>query len=206
MATSIVTRSRIGRADRKAEEGFSLLEVVISMAILTVGMVSLLGVFGLAMATTQTSQQDMIAKQLANEAYESIMTARNTSQMNWDNIQNVNSTNCPETGAASCGIFLSGLQPMYNAGADGIFGTADDAASGEETIQDPGPDGVFQTADDTFIPLTGYQRQITISPLYDAGGNMITTLRSTTITVQYQTPQTRTAKTYSLNSFISEFQ
>jgi prepilin-type N-terminal cleavage/methylation domain-containing protein len=206
MATSIMTRSRIGRADRKAEEGFSLLEVVISMAILTVGMVSLLGVFGLAMATTQTSQQDMIAKQLANEAYESIMTARNTSQMNWDNIQNVNSTNCPETGAASCGIFLSGLQPMYNSGADGIFGTADDAASGEETIQDPGPDGVFQTADDTFIPLTGYQRQITISPLYDAGGNMITTLRSTTITVQYQTPQTRTAKTYSLNSFISEFQ
>ena len=134
------------------------------------------------------------------------MTARNTSQMNWDNIQNVNSTNCPETGAASCGIFLSGLQPMYNSGADGIFGTADDAASGEETIQDPGPDGVFQTADDTFIPLTGYQRQITISPLYDAGGNMITTLRSTTITVQYQTPQAQTKKTYSLNSFISEFQ
>ncbi|HEY4841144.1 MAG TPA: prepilin-type N-terminal cleavage/methylation domain-containing protein [Terriglobales bacterium] len=206
MATSIMTRSGIGRADRKAEAGFSLLEVVISMAILTVGMVSLLGVFGLAMATTQTSQQDMIAKQLANEAYESIMTARNTSQMNWDNIQNVNSTNCPETGAASCGIFLSGLQPMYNSGADGIFGTADDAASGEETIQDPGPDGVFQTADDTFIPLTGYQRQITILPLYDSGGNLISTLRSTTITVQYQTPQTQTPKSYSLNSFISEFQ
>lgn len=206
MATSIVMRSKTIRGSRAAEAGFSLLEVVISMAVLTVGMVSLLGVFGLAMASTQTSQQDMIAKQLANEAYESIMTARNTSQMNWDSIQNVNSTNCPQTGASSCGIFLSGLQSMYNAGADGIFGTADDAASGEETIQDPGPDGVFQTADDTFIPLTGYKRQITISPLYDAGGNMISTLRSTTITVQYQTPQMQTPKTYSLNSFISQFQ
>ena len=38
---------------------------MISMVILTVGLVSLLGVFGLAMAATQTSQQDMIAKQLA---------------------------------------------------------------------------------------------------------------------------------------------
>jgi prepilin-type N-terminal cleavage/methylation domain-containing protein len=206
MATSIVTRNKIVRANRKAEAGFSLLEVIISMTILTVGMVSLLGVFGLAMATTQTSQQDLIAKQLANEAYESIMTARNTSQMNWDNIQNVGSTNCPLTNASSCGIFLTGFQPMYNSGADGIFGTADDSAAGEETIQDPGPDGIFQTADDTFIPLTGYQRQITISPLYDTGGNLISTLRSTTVTVQYQTSQAQTKKTYSLNSFISEFQ
>jgi len=46
----------------------SLLEVVISMAIMTIGLVSLLGVFGIAMAATQDSQQDMIAKQLANEA------------------------------------------------------------------------------------------------------------------------------------------
>jgi prepilin-type N-terminal cleavage/methylation domain-containing protein len=206
MAASIVMHKKVDRAGREAEAGFSLIEVVVSMAVLTIGMVSLLGVFGLAMASTQTSQDDMIAKQLANEAYESVLTARNTSQMNWDSIQNVNSTNCPETGASSCGIFLSGLQPMYNSGADGIFGTADDAASGEETIQDPGPDGIFQTVDDTFIPLTGYQRQITISAVLDGGGNPIATLRSTTITVQYQTPQMKMPKTYSLNSFISEFQ
>ena len=61
------------------------------MAVLTVGMVSLLGVFGLAMASTQTSQQDMIAKQLANEALESVITARNTAQITWDDIQNVGS-------------------------------------------------------------------------------------------------------------------
>src|SRR5580700_11554764 len=127
MATSIVTRNRIDRADRKAEEGFSLLEVVISMAILTVGMVSLLGVFGLAMASTLTSQEDMIAKQLANESYESIVTARNTSQINWDDIQNTGSTSCPVTNASSCGIFLNLATPIYNSGADGIFGTADDA-------------------------------------------------------------------------------
>ena len=136
MATSMIGRGN--RVRKEAERGFSLLEVVVSMAVLTVGMVSLLGVFGLAMASTQTSQQNLIAKQLANESYESLITARNTAQMTWDDIQNTGSTNCPITGASSCGIFLNGVQPIYNAGADGIYGTADDAASGEQTLQDPG--------------------------------------------------------------------
>jgi len=205
MATSMIRRGGISRGRKPAEQGFSLLEVVISMAVLTVGMVSLLGVFGLAMASTQTSQQDMIAKQLANEAYESVVTARNTSQMNWDEINNVGSLNC-SSGPPPCGIFLTGLRPMYNAGADGIFGTADDAAAGEETLQDPGADGIFNTADDTYIPLTNYQRQIVISPLFTQTGVLITSLRSVTITVQYATSSAQTQKTYVVNSFISQFQ
>jgi len=194
------------RMQKPAEQGFSLIEVVASMAVLTVGMVSLLGVFGLAMASTQTSQNDMIAKQLANEAYESIMTARNTSQTGWDQINNQGSTNCPIVGSGTCGIFLTGLQPIYNAGADGIFGTSDDAAAGEQTLQDPGPDGIFQTADDTFIQLTGYQRQIVISPVYDADNNIVSTLRSISVTVQYSTPQSQLPKTYTLNTYISQYQ
>lgn len=212
MATAMIARKRIGqdknsRGGKRAEGGFSLLEVVISMAVLTVGLVSLLGVFGLAMASTQTSQQDMIAKQLADESYESLITARNTTQINWDQIQNVGSTNCPITGASSCGIFLTGSQPIYQAGADGIYGTADDITSGlRQTLKDPGPDGIFGTADDILIPLTGYQRTILISPLYDADGGLISSLRSVTITVQYTTSQAKLQKTYILNSFISQFE
>jgi len=187
------------------------------MAILTIGMVSLLGVFGLAMASTQTSQQDMIAKQLANEAYESIVTARNTTQISWDDIQNSGSTNCPVSGASTCGIFANGLQPMYQAigtgttGACanliGILGTTCDVGQPEQTLQDPGPDGIFQTVDDTFIPLTGYKRSVLISPVYDASGYLVTTLRSLTITVQYSTTQSGTsAKTYALNSLVSQYQ
>jgi len=209
--------SRIGyrgksRVRKPAERGFSLIEVVVSMFVLTVGMVSLLGVFGLAMASTQTSQQDMIAKQLANEAYESIVTARNTTQINWDAIQNNSGTQYCTTSSSPCGIFIGNatspqFQPIYNAGADGIFGTADDALAGEETLQDPGADGVFQTADDTFIPLTGYQRAIQIAPLFDSSGNLIATLRSITITVQYGTSQSeKTPKTYILNTYISQYQ
>ncbi|HLX85285.1 MAG TPA: prepilin-type N-terminal cleavage/methylation domain-containing protein [Terriglobales bacterium] len=206
MAGLQIRRSALPRDRRTAEGGFSLVEVLISMAVLTVGMVSLLGVFGLAMAATETSQQDMIAKQLANESYESIVTASNSTQINWDDINNVGSTNCPDTGASSCGIFLTGTQPINNAGVDGIYGTADDASAGGQTLQDPGPDGVFLTVDDTFIPLTNYQRSIAIAPLYDVNSVLISNLRSVTITMQYTTPQSKQQKTYILNSYISEFQ
>ncbi|HKM85417.1 MAG TPA: prepilin-type N-terminal cleavage/methylation domain-containing protein [Terriglobales bacterium] len=212
MMASMIGYSGNHRAQRPAERGFSLIEVMISMVVLTVGLISLLGVFGLAMASTQTSQQDMIAKQLANEAYESIVTARNSSQLSWDQIQNNAGTQYCTSLPSPCGIFVGNasspqLQPIYNAGADGIFGTSDDAAAGEETLQDPGADGIFQTADDTFIPLTGYQRAIQIGPVYDSANNLVTTVRSITITVQYGTSQSgKTPKTYILNTLISQYQ
>lgn len=187
------------RRRKHAQRGFSLLEVMVSIMLVTVGLVSMLGVFGLAMAATQTTQQDMIAKQLANEAYESIVTARNTAQLNWDQIQNVGSINCPISGGGTCGIFLAGAQPIYNAGADGIYGTADDAAAGTQTLRQPGPDGSYGTADDRLIPLNGYQRTIALT-------NVDTTLRSITITVQYTATQAALPRSYVVNSYLSEYQ
>jgi prepilin-type N-terminal cleavage/methylation domain-containing protein len=188
---------------KQTECGFSLIEVVISMALLTVGMVSLLGVFGLAMASTQTSQQDMIAKQLANEALESIMTARNTSQLGWGQVQNITGS-CPA--AAGTGIFMSGAQPINKSGADGIFGTCDDAAAGAQSLEVPGADGVYGSTDDVIIPLSGYQRTILISPVTDSNGVVIAPLRAINISITYTTAQNRAPKTYTLSSFISQYQ
>jgi type IV pilus modification protein PilV len=212
MATSIIRRGGNGRVRKQAERGFSLLEVMISMVVLTVGLVSLLGVFGLAMASTQTSQQDMIAKELANEALESIVTARNTSQISWDDIQNVGSPNCPISGASSCGIFAdpSTPQPMYQAITTGtyagILGTTYDVGQPEQTLREPGPGGVYGDTDDVLIPLTGYQRTILITALTGPTGTPVTTLRGVNITVQYSTPQMKQQKTYVLSSFISQYQ
>jgi hypothetical protein len=169
---------------------------VISMAILTIGLVSLAGVFGLAMASTQESQEDMIAKQIANEAVESIVTARNTAQITWDSVQNT----------ADGGIFLNGFQQTFTPGGDGIIGTADDVTGGQYiTMTEPGPDGVYGTGDDISIPLSNYQRQIQIQPVTDANGNVVASLRSINVTVRYNTPRTRLQKTYVLSSFISQF-
>lgn len=172
-----------------------MIEVVISMAILTIGLVSLLGVFGIAMASTQDSQQDMIAKQLANEALESVVTARNTSQLQWSDIQN----------ASNGGIFLDGYQHVYKAGADGIMGTVDDVAAGYQTITEPGPDGIYGTSDDIQLPMSNYQRQIDIEPVTDANGNTVASLRAVNITIQYNTPRVLRTKSYVLTSFVSQF-
>jgi type IV pilus modification protein PilV len=180
---------------RKSERGFSLIEVIISMVILTIGLLSLLGVFGIAMASTQDSQQDMIAKQLANEALESIVTARNTSQKQWIDIQNV----------ADGGIFLNGFQPILTAGADGIMSTADDPAGQYQTLQEPGPDGLYNTTDDVKLPLSNYQRQVQIQQVTDAGGNVVPTLRAINITVRYYTPRLGQPKNYVLTSFVSQY-
>jgi hypothetical protein len=168
---------------------------MISMVVMTVGLVSLLGVFGLAMASTQTSQQNAISKQLANEALEGILTARETANITWTQIAN--------TGAG--GIFVSGFKPINNAGADGIIGTADDVAAGPQTLNMPGPDGIFGTLDDVQLPLSNYQRQILIAPATDAGGNVIATLDVVTITVQYTNPQLRIPQNYVLSTYISQY-
>ena len=195
MATTVIGSAEVLIPRRKSARGFSLLEVVISMAILTIGLVSLLGVFGVAMAATQDSQQDMIAKQLANEALESIVTARNTSQKQWSDIQNV----------ADGGIFLPGYQPVYKAGADGIMGTVDDSAAGYQTITEPGPDGIYGTSDDIQLNMSNYQRKIEIQPVVDANGNVVSSLRAINISVQFNTPRVQRTKTYLLTSFISQF-
>jgi prepilin-type N-terminal cleavage/methylation domain-containing protein len=211
MVTSMIRRRACLRPPKQAESGFSLIEVAISMAVLTVGMVSLLGVFGLAMASTQTSQQSLIAKQLANEALESVVTARNTAQITWDDIQDTGSTNCPISGASSCGIFAdpSTPQPMYQAITTGtyagILGTTYDVGQSLQTLQDPGPDGIYGTADDVTIPLTGYKRTIQITSVTDVNNNIEPTLRSVTVTVWYATTQTRQPMTYVLNSYISQY-
>jgi len=190
---SLKIRNSNRTAARHAQLGFMLVEVMVSMVILMVGLVTLLGVFSLALATTQTAQQDMIAKQLASEAMESIVTARQTTQLPWSSVQNV----------SAGGIFSDGFKSIQNAGANGVAGTTDD--TGARTLTLPGPDGVVGTSDDISLPLTNYQRQIAITAVTDSSGNILTDLRSVTITVQYAVPRTSIKKNYVLTSYISQY-
>jgi prepilin-type N-terminal cleavage/methylation domain-containing protein len=190
---------------KKRQEGFTLIEVMISIVVLTVGLVSLLGVFGIAMAATQTTESDLIAKQLATEAMETLYTARDTSNIQWEAIQNNTVTNPDLT----TGIFLPGFQSIYLPGADGIVGTADDSAAGRQVLTPPGPDGTYGNADDTAAAynLSNYQRQITISnnDLVNNSGALPGNLRSYMITIQYNTPQFKLPKQYVLAGYISEY-
>lgn len=188
------------------QKGFSLIEVMISMVILMIGSIGLLGVFGLAVKATQTSQEDLIARQQASEAMESIYTARNTSAISWAQIQNI----------SNGGIFTDGMVNLMCAGPDGILGTADDVAcltaagatcpnAGIECLTEPGPDGIMGTADDIILSLANYQRQVQILPLYDSSGNVIQTLHQVKITIQYITSTSTVPKQYVINEYISAY-
>jgi len=181
-------------------EGFTLIEVMISMAVLMIALLSLLAVFGLTMASTQTSQQNAMAKQLADEAIEGILTARESANIPWTSIANT-----------PAGIFLAGAQPIDCPGVDGIIGTADDAACGPQILDMPGPSGVVMStggvcaAPDVCMPLTNYTRTIAITPAIDQNGNTIPTLNVITVTITYTNPQLKVPQNYVLSTYISQY-
>ena len=54
-----------------------------------IGLLAVLATFAMAISNTTSVQNDSIARQKAAEAMESIYTARQTSQITFDKIQNV---------------------------------------------------------------------------------------------------------------------
>jgi type II secretory pathway pseudopilin PulG len=144
----------VGSPMKQSERGITLIEVMISSFFLTVALLAVAMAMGQGIAASYTMQEQLIAKQKAQEALESVIMARNTQQIGFTQIQST----------ASGGVFLSGFQPIQGMGTDGIPNTADDTGP-IENITFPGPDGILGTADDVTVSLTNYQRQITISTI-----------------------------------------
>jgi hypothetical protein len=187
-------RSRQVHSNRR-QQGFSLMEAMIAVLVLSFGILSLAAVFAQGLLFSQASQYDYIAQKKSEEAVESIFNARNTQATSWAQIQNV----------SAGGIFMDGARPLLAPGvANGLVGTAnDDAAHPDSVIVGPGPDGILGTADDVTIPLSNMQRTIAIAPVFDAAGNIEPNVRTITITMNYTVG--RLNRTYTLVSYISAF-
>jgi prepilin-type N-terminal cleavage/methylation domain-containing protein len=193
------------QATRKSEQGFTLIETMIAMVVMTVGMLAIIAVFGTAIANTQSAQEDLIARQKTLEAMESIYTARNSQQIPFSAIANT----------ASGGSFSSGPQPLLCAGPDGLVGTADDVActttagvtcpnGGVECMVLPGPDGVLGTADDVTMSLSNFKRTITINPVLLPSGAVNLNMVAITVAVTY-TQAGLPGRTYTANGLISSY-
>jgi prepilin-type N-terminal cleavage/methylation domain-containing protein len=160
------------RTSRRNQGGFTLLETMIAMVILSFGILSLATVYSQGLQMSNTAQMQFIAQQKAQAAMESIFTARDTKLLTWAQINNV----------SQGGVFLDGPQPLLDSGPDGILGTADDnAALPDVVVTGPGPDNVLGTADDTTINLNPWMtRTIVITPIAATPK-----LRQVVITVNY---------------------
>ena len=178
---------------KQSRRGFTLIEVMIAMVIMTVGLLAILAVFGQAVSVSQWSQEDQIAKQKAREALESVYAARNDTSLTFASIQNV----------SNGGIFKDGFQTMYLAGSNGVVGTSSDTATLDRIVY-PGADGKMGTADDVIVPLTNYQRQILITSVLNPDASVNPDMRSIVVTVRVVTPG-RGSRDYSTRAYISRF-
>lgn len=175
------------RSNRR-ERGFTLLETMIAMVILSFGILSVASVYTQGIQVSNSNQISFIAQQKAQEAMETIFTARDSGTLTFPNIANV----------SQGGVFLNGPQQLCDAGPDGVLGTADDnCAVPNVIVTGPGPDQVLGTADDTVINLNPWMtRTIAIVPVQGT-----TNLNQVTITVNY-TYQGRSSQ-FVLVSYIS---
>jgi hypothetical protein len=170
--------------------GFTLLEAMISIFVLTFGVLSLAAVYAQGIFFASLSQYDYVAEKKAEQAVEAIFTARDIKQLTWASIQNVSNN----------GVFLDPPQPILVPGTDGLVGTVTDQGSADEVITiGPGPDGILGTADDQVVDLNPWmKRTIAISAVTGE-----TNLRMITVTITYQVG--KMSRNYTLISYISAF-
>jgi prepilin-type N-terminal cleavage/methylation domain-containing protein len=140
------------------ERGFSLIEVMAAMLILTAGLLPLAGLFTASVQRMTASTPMLMAREKAREAIESVHAARDTGEASWPTIRNV----------SSGGVFVDGAQPLRAPGADGLVNTADDG-----TIE---------------LLATEFTREILITPLsLDSGPGINPNLREVKVIIRYKT-------------------
>lgn len=126
------------------ESGFTLIEVIIAILILTFGLLSLVAAVTAAVNYTVTSRYVTETKLRVAESLEQIESLRNTDKLTFRQIANVGSV-INDDAAADFAGFSTGFQPITGNGADGIAGTPDDLVGSN--------------------PQTSYRRRITITDL-----------------------------------------
>jgi prepilin-type N-terminal cleavage/methylation domain-containing protein len=178
-----------------AQAGFTLIETLIAMLVLTVGAIGMASAFLYGMNSATSAPFELIATQKAAEAVESVFSARDSQTISWDMLKNVDNED-PENE----GIFTNGQMDLLTPGEDGLIGTADDGGEGEslqiENWKLPGDDGLYDTADDVTMTLTNFKREITITDINSS-------LRQITVEITY--PAGGTTRTYTLTALISAF-
>lgn len=139
------------------DRGFSLVEVLVAMMILTAGLLPLAGIFAVSVQRMAASTPMLLAREKAREAIESVHAARDTGEASWATIRNV----------SAGGVFLDGNQAIKSPGIDGLVNTADDGAAQ--------------------ISAGEFTRAIVISPLnYDGTATLNPNLREVRVVVRYK--------------------
>src|SRR5579872_1568544 len=205
-----MTQSKFQKSARRSgDQGFTLIEVMIAIVVMSVGILAVIASFATAVAATQSAQEDLIARQKVLEAMDSIYTARNSQQLPFAAVANV----------SNGGIFLDGAQTLKCAGPDGLVNTGDDVNcttqagancpdNGAECMVLPGNDGILGTANDVTMSLGNFTRTIAITPTtYPTGpnaGQVNPNMMAISITISY-TKAGIPARSFTANGLITSY-
>lgn len=176
----------------KRQRGFTLIEALLSIAILSFGVLSVAVIYAQGIYLSSMTSYDYVAQKKAEQAVEAIFAARDTGVLSWATIQNQSTD--PQ------GVFLDGPQRMLQPGPDGLVGTIADAGAPDELIV-TGPNSAHQlgTSTDESVNLNPWMtRTITIVPVTGE-----VNLRQITVTINYTLG--KISRTYTLVSYISSF-
>lgn len=150
------------------EDGFSLVETIIAMVILTIGLLGALSALTWGMIYVQEAEKKTQAKQIGNSIIETIFAVRDLRTKDgiaingWKTVQNTTND--------AAGVFVDGWYPVReNQGSDAIYGTTDDSCAGSSSCSSN--------------PLvSGYERKIEIT---DITQNNSVFKRQVDVTVRY---------------------
>jgi prepilin-type N-terminal cleavage/methylation domain-containing protein len=167
--------TRTVKNTEKSENGFTMVEVVVAILILTIGLMGTVAAITYALQFTTLSRNLSNAKLVIVSTIEEVESLRNTQRLEYKQIGNVGSVDNTDSPNFFNGFSSGFKQISTKPGADGVNGTGDDLSSA------PGADGKWGTADDTIDSSRsrgGYSRQIEIT-------NLTATLKKIEIKVRY---------------------
>ena len=160
---------------------------MIAMIIMTIGLMSLVGVAAVGVQRVGQSSPMLIAREKAREAIESVHSARDTGELAWAKVRN----------AADGGVFLAG------APAEEVLvmvsSTVDDGAI--ETVRTAGSTESSQLGRrHTLWPITAI---VLITPMFYEAATTNPNLRQIEVIVRYRVDAVW--RTYTITTFISSY-
>lgn len=180
-------------SQKTSQRGFSLIEVMIALGVLSVGVFGVAAVITAGMRSLNASPTDVVVTQKAAQAVEAVFSARDSHKLTWAQIRNVRGGSGTDNG-----IFADGPQELREAGPDGLVNTSDDSTT-IESVRSPGIDQLLGTSDDRIDSLGAFRREIEIRDVPGENNQ----LRSIKVTITYSTGAAQ--RTYTLSSFISAY-
>jgi prepilin-type N-terminal cleavage/methylation domain-containing protein len=158
MQTSMSSKrcKAIDKRRGESEAGFSMLEMVVAMLVLTIGLLGVASAISYALMVSNRGRNTTNSKMLVVSMLEQMETLRNTGQLHFDEI-----SNAQVSGSTFTGFPDTFLPVSRTPGPDGIFGTADD-------LLNPGANGTYGNSDDFTDPTLarpGVTRQVLITTL-----------------------------------------